>query len=114
WIVNPGRHSLENYTFNGDLRTSWGEYSIEIEGFCGCCNPSHIKVLDDGKMITSEKGIPRIKVYNRLGNLESVIAGPKQFIEGTEGLDLAIDSNERIYVLDPMKMSVRIFEKNKI
>jgi len=114
WVVNPGRHSLENYTFNGDLRSYWGEYSMEIEGFCGCCNPSHITILDDGKFITSEKGIARIKVYNRLGNLESVVAGPSQFIEGTKGLDLANDSNGRIYVLDPMKKSVRIFEKNKL
>lgn len=111
WLVNSGRHSLENYTFAGDLRSTWGEYSMEIEGFCGCCNPSHITILDDGKFITSEKGIPRIKVYNRLGNLESVVAGPDKFIEGTEGLDIASDSNGKIYVLDPMKKAVRIFEK---
>ncbi|MFC1607702.1 hypothetical protein ACFL47_06980 [Candidatus Latescibacterota bacterium] len=112
WVVNPGRHSLENYTTDGDFRTSWGFYSMDIKGFCGCCNPSHITMLDDGKFITSEKGIPRIKVYNRLGVLESVVAGPEQFNDGTEGLDLARDSNGRIYVLDPMKMAVRIFEKH--
>ncbi|MFC1560897.1 hypothetical protein ACFL4V_00300 [Candidatus Latescibacterota bacterium] len=112
WIVNPGRHSLENYTMDGDLRSFWGEYSMEIEGFCGCCNPTHIAIFDDGKFVTSEKGIPRIKVYNRLGNLESVVAGPDQFIEGTEGLDLALDSSGRIYVLDPVKKAIRIFEKN--
>jgi len=112
WVVNPGRHSLENYTMDGDLRSSWGEFSMKIEDFCGCCNPTHVAILDDGKFITSEKGIARIKVYNRLGNLESVVAGPDQFIERTMGLDLAKDSNERIYVLDPMKKAVRIFEKN--
>jgi hypothetical protein len=111
WVVNPGRHSIENYTFDGDLRTSWGTYSMDIEGFCGCCNPSHIVIADDGKFITSEKGIPRVKVYNRLGNLESVVAGPAQFIEGTEGLDLARSADGTIYVLDPMKKAVRIFEK---
>lgn len=114
WVVNPGRHSVENYTVDGDLRTSWGEFSMSIEGFCGCCNPSHITIFDNGKFVTSEKGIARVKVYNRLGNLESVVAGPNQFMERTLGLDLAIDSNERIYVLDPMKKSVRIFEKNKL
>ena len=111
WVVNPGRHSLENYTFDGDLRTSWGTYSMDIEGFCGCCNPSHITILDDGTFVTSEKGIARVKVYNRLGNLESVVAGPNQFNDGTEGLDIASDSNGKIYVLDPMKKAVRIFEK---
>ena len=112
WVVNPGRHSLENYTPEGDLRTSWGKYSMDIEGFVGCCNPIHITILDDGMFVTSEKGIARIKVYNRLGNLESVVAGPDQFIEGTAGLDLANDSDGKVYVLDPMKNAVRIFEKN--
>lgn len=115
WVVNSGRHSLENYSFDGDLRSFWGEYSMEIEGFfSGCSNPTHIAILDDGRFITSEKGIARVKVYNRLGYLESVVAGPDQFIEGKEGLDLAIDSGGRIYVLDPWKNAVRIFEKNKL
>jgi hypothetical protein len=112
WVVNPGRHSLENYTPEGDLRASWGEYSMKVDGFCGCCNPSHITIMDDGKFITSEKGIPRVKVYDRLGNLEAVVAGPDQFTEGTVGLDLTKDSEGRILVLDPKRMMVRIFEKN--
>jgi hypothetical protein len=113
WVANTGRHSLENYTEEGDLRSSWGEFSMEIEGFCGCCNPSHFVILDDGSFVTSEKGIARVKVYNRLGNVVSVVAGPDQFAEGTVGLDLAKDSSQRIYVLDPQKKAVRIFAKKK-
>jgi sugar lactone lactonase YvrE len=113
WVANTGRHSLENYTLDGDLRTAWGEFSMEIEGFCGCCNPSHFVILEDGSFVTSEKGIARVKVYNRLGNLDSVVAGPDQFQEGTKGLDLAWDSSQRIYVLDPPRKAVRIFTKKK-
>lgn len=113
WVANTGRHSLENYTEEGDWRSSWGEFSMEIEGFCGCCNPSHFVILDDGSFVTSEKGIVRVKVSNRLGNVVSVVAGPDQFAEGTVGLDLAKDSSQRIYVLDPSKKAVRIFAKNK-
>ena len=112
WAVNSGRHSLENYTVDGDLRASWGHFSLEVDGFCGCCNPSHMAILEDGSFITSEKGIPRVKQYNRLGDIVSVIAGPLQFREGTVGLDLAVDSHQRIYVLDPPRGMVRIFEKN--
>jgi DNA-binding beta-propeller fold protein YncE len=111
WVVNPGRHSLENYTLEGDLRSSWGQASMSMEGFCGCCNPSHISILKDGSFVTSEKGIVRVKVYNRLGNLVSVVAQPSQFIEGTEGLDLAVDSHDQIYVLDPKKKTIYIFKK---
>ena len=111
WVTNPGRHTLENYTFEGDMRTSWGEFSIGIEGFCGCCNPTHIAILADGTFVTSEKGIARVKVYDRLGNLSSVVAGPDAFDEGVAGLDLAVDSNGRIFVLDPARKAVRIFER---
>jgi hypothetical protein len=113
WVVNPGRHSLENYTVDGNYRTSWGEHSIKQEGFCGCCNPTHIVILEDGTFITAEKGIVRIKEYNRLGELVSIVAGPDQFSEGTAGLDLAKDSKGKIYILDPVRKVVRIFQKNQ-
>lgn len=112
WAANPGRHTVENYTSDGGLRSSWGIFSMNIEGFCGCCNPVHFAVAADGSFITAEKGIPRVKVYDCMGILESVVAGPDSFTEGTEGLDIAIDSAGRIYVLDPVKKHVRVYERN--
>ena len=85
---------------------------MEIEGFCGCCNPSHFAILEDGSFVTSEKGIPRVKIYDRLGRLASVVAGSDRFDEGTVGLDLALDSAQRILVLDPARRAVRIFVKD--
>ena len=111
WIVNPGRHKLENYTFDGKLRSSWGETSINLNGFCGCCNPTHIALLSDGSFVTSEKGLPRVKVYNQMGKFKEVVAAPDQFDEGTIGLDLAVDSENRILVLDPRRQQVRIFTR---
>jgi hypothetical protein len=113
WVANTGRHSLENYTPDGDFRSSWGGFGMEIQGFSGCCNPSHIVILEDGSFVTSEKGLPRVKVYNRIGDLVSVVAPTVQFIEGTVGLDLAVDSAQKIYVLDPMQKLVRIFAKKR-
>jgi hypothetical protein len=113
WAANTGRHSLENYTLDGNFRTSWGEFSMGIEGFCGCCNPSHFVVMEDGSFVTSEKGIARVKVHNQLGEVVSVVAGPDQFVEGTVGLDLAVDTAQRILVLDPKQKLVRIFIKNQ-
>jgi hypothetical protein len=111
WVANTGRHSLENYTDSGDMRSSWGGYSMTIEGFCGCCNPTHFAISGDGAFVTSEKGIARVKVYNRIGKLVSVVAGPESFKEGVTGLDLAIDNQGGIYVLDPAQKTVRIFKK---
>lgn len=114
WVANTGRHSLENYTDDGNFRTSWGEFGMEIQGFSGCCNPSHFALLEDGSFVTSEKGLPRVKVYNRIGNLVSIVAPTEQFIEGTVGLDLSVDSSQKIYVLDPMQKLVRIFAKKEL
>jgi hypothetical protein len=113
WVANTGRHSLENYTVDGSFRTSWGEFGMEIQGFSGCCNPSHFAILEDGSYVTSEKGLARVKVYNRIGNLVSVVAPTELFIEGTVGLDLAVDSADKIYILDPKQKLVRIFAKNE-
>lgn len=41
WVVNPGNHCLEHFTPEGQFLGSWGEFSMEAPGFCGCCNPSN-------------------------------------------------------------------------
>ena len=111
WVVNPGRHTLENYSPNGELISFWGKASQKTEGFCGCCNPSHFVVLPNGYFITSEKGLLRVKEYNQAGKLTSVVAAPDQFDDGTVNLDLAVDSEGRILVLDPGRKKVRIFTR---
>ncbi|HJN18671.1 MAG TPA: hypothetical protein QGH10_24425, partial [Armatimonadota bacterium] len=61
-VNNPGRQALETYTADGQICTSWRKASMEIDGFCGCCNPTDIAVLDDGRVVTAEKGVPRVKI----------------------------------------------------
>lgn len=110
WVVNPGRHALEAYNSKGDLISTWERTSMQVDGFGGCCNPSHVAMLSDGSFVTSEKGLERIKVHLPSGDFKSVVAAPSQFDAGTTGLDLAVDSNDRIIVLDPSRKQVRIFE----
>jgi hypothetical protein len=113
WVVNPGRHSFEKYTFEGKLISSWSKASMAMEGFCGCCNPSNFAMLNDSLFVTSEKGIERVKIYNADGSFHSIVATPDLFEEGTKGLDLAVDKQNRILVLDPVKLVVRVFEPKK-
>ncbi len=110
WVVNPGRHALEAYNDKGDLISTWERTSMQVDGFGGCCNPSHVAMLSDGSFVTSEKGLERIKIHLPSGDFKSVVAAPSQFDAGTAGLDLAVDSNDRILVLDPSRKQVRIFE----
>ncbi|MFA5326989.1 MAG: hypothetical protein WC384_04295 [Prolixibacteraceae bacterium] len=114
WVVNPGRHTLENYNRDGSMRTSWGKASFKIDGFSGCCNPVYIAILNDNSFITSEKGMPRIKLYDQHGEFKGVVASPEMFSEqSTTAPAIAIDKNQRVIALDFDKKQIRIFEKNK-
>ncbi|MCK4563189.1 MAG: NHL repeat-containing protein [Verrucomicrobia bacterium] len=113
WAVNPGYHALENYRPDGMPISSWEKSSFMIEGFSGCCNPSHFALMPDGSFVTAEKGLPRVKIHNVDGSLRCVVAAPDQFDEGVVGLDVAVDDEGRIYVLDPSRNQVRIFEEKE-
>ena len=110
WVVNPGLHALENYTYNGNLRSHWKNTGMKPEGFSGCCNPSHFTFLDDGRFVTSEKGLVRIKTYKRSGEFEGVVAEPAKFVDEGRAPDVAADSQNNIYALDFDKKMIRVFE----
>ncbi len=111
WVVNPGRHQFEAYNEKGQMISSWKKTSMQLDGFSGCCNPTHMAMLSTGDFVTSEKGIERIKIHRPDGSFAEVVAPPEAFEEGTVGLDLAVDSEDRILVLDKFKGAVRIFER---
>jgi hypothetical protein len=114
WAVNSGLHQLEAYDFSGRLLSSWNKTSMTLNGFSGCCNPSHIALLSDGSFVTSEKGLIRIKIHHPNGSFKCVVAAPKQFDKGTTGLDLAVDSDQKIIVLDPKQRKIRVFKRNSL
>ncbi len=123
-VTNPGRHRIEAYNLKGDFEYAWGNPSMSIEGFCGCCNPINFDILPDGNYTTCEKGIPRVKIYRSDGSFEGVVAGPETFISNSRaytssslenckscGLDVATDSRGRVFILDPVEKVVRIFDR---
>ena len=80
-------------------------------------------LLPDGRCVACEKGLPRVKVYSPQGAFESVVAGPESFFENARagalkarsdgllgGLDAAVDSQQRIYILDLVANTVRIMK----
>ncbi len=109
WIVDPGRHAIVQYRASGEVITSWGNGGVAIDSFCGCCSPSHIALRSDGSFVTSERGLERVKVHGPGGEFINVVVAPKDFDDDTEGMDLAVDSNDRILVLDPSRKQVRVF-----
>jgi hypothetical protein len=109
WVAHVGKGRIENYKADGSLDTTWGKQNNTLQGFSGCCNPSHIAVRKDGSFVTSEKGLVRVKVYSNTGDLVGVVAAAKDFEKGIHGLDLAVDSQNRILIADPGTSTVRIY-----
>lgn len=113
WVANTGRHRLEAYSFDGEIQRTWGVASMGIEGFCGCCNPCHFAMLPDGRFITGEKGLPRVKRYSAAGEFECVVAGCETFGVQTDALTcntpasklggplVAVDAQRRVLALHP-------------
>jgi hypothetical protein len=125
-VVNPGKLRVDAYTFDGYFEFSWGHRSVEIDGFCGCCNPVNIAVLPDGRFVTCEKGLVRVKIYDSQGEFEAVVASPAQLVRDGDvrvcdlpeecqagGFDVAVDSTGRIFALDTIKNIVRTFTRMK-
>ncbi|MFC1766712.1 hypothetical protein ACFL6U_32135, partial [Planctomycetota bacterium] len=124
-VVNPGNHRIETYTVEGDLEAWWGEFGTTIEGFTGCCNPSSFTILSDGRFVTCEKGLVRVKLYKADGTFAGVVAGADQLVEGTPvicelpeqcqtgGFDVAADRDGRVYVLDTVKNLIRTYIEKK-
>jgi sugar lactone lactonase YvrE len=120
WVANPGRAQVEQIDTNEKIIDKWGEASMDIAGFPGCCNPSHIAKTRDDLIVTAEKGMPRVKIYDKNGKLASVVAGPKSFEKTPPGCyteaiikDLAVDSKGRVLVLDRSTGSIRIFTRKE-
>jgi hypothetical protein len=120
-VNNTGRHKVDAYTPSGGFAGAWGETSFAIHGFCGCCNPVSIAALPDGRIVTAEKGLPRVKVHSVDGRFESVVAGVEMFPENAKagsrteglhsGLGLAADERGRVLILDYVTGRVRVMQR---
>lgn len=124
-VANPGNHQIEAYTVKGDREFAWGRFGNRLEDFTACCNPVSFAVLPDGNIITCEKGVARVKVYDTFGKLKGFVADPKQLASvplsiglKTEriqryGFDVAADSQGNVYILDRARNVLRSFRRKK-
>ncbi len=110
WTTNPGIHALQHYSEDGNLENKWSKSSMNYKGFSGCCNPAHFAFSPNGNFITSEKGMVRIKEYDKKGELIAVVAPPKKFKDEGRAPEVATDESGNIIALDFDKKMVRYFE----
>jgi hypothetical protein len=107
--TDSGRHRVSSWLLDGTPVRHFGKFGLlNPEDFVGCCNPVNIAFTPDGKIVTAEKVIPRIKVFSPGGKLLALI-GPENFDPQCTHIHLAIDSKGRILAADPVRLEVKIF-----
>lgn len=111
--TDSGRHRISSWTIEGAPVRYFGKFGmLKAEDFVGCCNPVNVALGPDGKVVTAEKMVTRVKVYDSEGNLQAQI-GPGPFDPKCTHLYLTVDSRGRIYVADPVRLAVKIFSVSK-
>jgi sugar lactone lactonase YvrE len=109
FATDTGRHRVSSWVMDGSPAGHFGKFGLaKPEDFVGCCNPVNLAVGPDGKIITAEKVISRVKVFTRDGKLLGLI-GPEHFDPKCIHLHLAVDSRGRILVADPVRMEIKAF-----
>ena len=107
--TDTGRHQVAAWALDGTPLGSFGKFGMSNpEDFVGCCNPVNVAVTHDGKIVTGEKMVARVKVFEPDGRLLAVI-GPENFDAKCIHLHLAVDSKGRILVADPVRREVSLF-----
>ena len=109
--TDTGRHLVEAWALDGSPVGSFGKFGMtDPAHFVGCCNPVNLALTPDGKVVTAEKMIARVKVYEPTGKLMAVI-GPENFDPACTHIYLAVDSTGRILAADPVRRTITIFSR---
>ena len=105
YCVNAGRQQIETYTLNGDFIASFGHPGGQPGAFAGCCNPAYISFTPEGDILTSEKGNPRICIFEKNGRFKSLLLNNKMLGGGSNAYDIKI-CNDKLYVAQNKTVSV--------
>jgi sugar lactone lactonase YvrE len=109
WATDTGRHRVTGWVLDGSPVADFGKFGMQRPSdFVGCCNPVNIAVTPDGNIVTAEKMISRVKVYDPEGTLLALI-GPEHFDPLCTHIHLAVDSRGRILTADPIRREIKIF-----
>ena len=81
---------------------------LDPSGFSGCCNPTNLAVAGRERIYVTEKAGPRVKLLDFDGNLLAVIA-TDVFDPNSKNMDIAVDSNGRVFVVDTVKLEILVF-----
>ena len=108
YCVNAGRQQIETYTLNGDFIASFGHPGGQPGAFAGCSNPAHILFTAEGEILTSEKGNPRICIFEKNGRFKSQLLNNRMLGGGSNAYDLKI-CDDKLYIA--LNKTVSVFSE---
>jgi hypothetical protein len=107
--TDTGRHQVTAWRLDGTPVGKFGKFGMQDPAdFVGCCNPMNVATTPDGKIVTSEKMVARVKVFEPDGRLLAVI-GTEHFDPKCTQIPLAVDTKGRILAADPVRRRVLVF-----
>ncbi len=110
--TDTGRHQITSWTLDGRMVGSFGKFGMaRPEDFVGCCNPVNVAVAPGGGIVTAEKMIARVKVFDRDRSLVAVI-GPEHFDPMCRRIHVAVDSTGQIVAADPERRTIAVFKRS--
>jgi hypothetical protein len=107
-VTHTGRHQVERYDAGGRLLDAWGRFGPGAADFCGCCNPTNLALMPEGRIATTEKGAPRLKVYAADGSLVAML-DERNFPGNSAGMALAVDKTGHIALVEPVRGEARVY-----
>jgi hypothetical protein len=109
YIANTGNRRIEKRTREGELISYFGQPGTAPDAFCGCCNPAHFALINDG-FITAEKGLNRIKIIDKEGKFAEFVSSENKFMPSLP-LDVSSYDGKTIYAANPADGKLYVFER---
>jgi hypothetical protein len=110
--TDTGRHQVTSWTLDGRMVGSFGKFGMaRPEDFVGCCNPVNVALAPGGGIVTAEKVIARIKVFDKDRSLMAVI-GPEHFDPMCRHIHVAVDSTGQVVAADPERRTIAVFRRS--
>jgi hypothetical protein len=110
WVINSGRHQIESYTIDGKFIASFGIPGSLPGTFPGCCNPASIAFTPDGRILTSEKGNPRVCLFERSGQFIRMLLNSQSLGGGHEAYEIQMEG-DKMYVAGNRSLAVFQYEE---
>lgn len=122
-IAENSRHRVNQFSFEGDRKGTWGERNrTDISGFTACCNPVNFDFGPKGVLYTAESGVGRVKKYTADGKYLGLVG----YVDTTKfdrGSRLAAQScyipvevskdGKRVYIMDVRAHVIRVLQEKK-